>query len=180
MTLLAESTWTAPRAECPNPGWWHAPDDESTEVEVSVLVAGFVRALQPEIVVETGSAFGQTAEAIGVALQANGHGFLWTLETDPERAAATRQRCAGLPVAVVEEDSRTWTPPGPIDFAWFDSALTIRTDEFRRFRPSFSPRCVVGFHDAGPQHGIRQSIEDLHGSWLYLPTPRGVIFGVPA
>jgi hypothetical protein len=36
------------------------------------LVAAFVRALQPETVLETGSAFGQTAEAIGRALAANG------------------------------------------------------------------------------------------------------------
>ena len=38
---------------------------DSTEVEVSALAAAFVRALRPDLVVETGTAFGQTAGLIG-------------------------------------------------------------------------------------------------------------------
>lgn len=177
---LSEARWTTPRDDCPRPEWWHSADDESTEFEVTALVGAFVRALQPECVVETGSAFGQTAEAIGAALVQNGHGHLHSLETDPARAAIARGRTSTLPVDILEADSLSWEPSHAIDFAWFDSALHIRTSEFRSYRPWFSERCVVGFHDAGPQHGIRPDIEALAGSWIYLPTPRGVMFGTPA
>jgi predicted O-methyltransferase YrrM len=180
MTDLLESRWTSPREECPHPEWWHSDDDESTELEVTLLVSAFVRALQPECVVETGSAFGQTAYAIGAVLRANSHGHLHSLEANPDRAAAARARVDGLPVEIIEADTLLWEPPHAVDFVWFDSALNIRVAEFRRYRPSLSPRCVVGFHDAGPQHGIRQDIEALAGEWIYLPTPRGVIFGTPA
>lgn len=173
-----ESTWTVPREDCPHPEWWSAPDDESTEVEVSELVGAFVRATQPEIVVETGSAFGATTVAIGRALERNGHGRAWSLELDPDRAAIARERVAGLPVEVLEEDSRRWIPPGPIDLAWLDSSLEARILELRRFRTLLRPGALVGVHDAGPQHGIRRSFEHVHWiRWIYLRTPRGVLFG---
>jgi len=176
--LLSEATWTAPRPDCPRPELWHAPDDESTEVEVSALVAGFVRALQPDVVVETGSGWGQTSEAIGLALAVNEHGRLWTLETNPARAEGVRQRCLALPVTIIERSSLDWLPPGPISFAWIDSALADRVEELGRFRQFLPAGAIVGVHDTGPQHGIRDAVEAIDWiRWLYLPSPRGVSFG---
>lgn len=174
--MLREDVFTSPRLDCPHPEYWTATDGDSTEIEVTGLVAAFVRALQPETVLETGTAFGQTAEAIGRALQANGHGQLISLEPDPERAALARQRCQGLPVVILEAPSLSHTPNRPIDFAWFDSLLHLRADEFRRFRPWMHRRTVVGFHDTGPQHPVRRLLADLPLFPLYLPTPRGVCF----
>jgi hypothetical protein len=175
---VIEARWTPARPDCPHPEWWHSPDDESTEDEVSELVAALVRALQPEIVVETGTAFGYTAERIGAALLRNGHGQLWTLETDPERADASRRRCVGLPVIVVEKASLDWMPLGPIDFGWLDSAIDQRVAEFLRF--PWTPGAIVGFHDTGPQHGYRDAVESLVAFGrvreIYLRTPRGVTF----
>lgn len=179
MIELREDRWTAPRADCPHPEFWHSADDESTEYEVTELVAAFVRAIQPEIVVETGTAFGQTAEAIGKALARNGHGRLYTTETNAERAALARVRCATLPVTVIEGSSLDFTPPGEVGFAWFDSLLDLRVREFHALRPHLAPGAVVGFHDCGPQHGYRHAVESLT-DWLrpiYLRTPRGVMFG---
>lgn len=175
-----ESRFTGPREECPHPEYWHSTDTDSTEEEVTELVAGFVRALQPEIVVETGTAFGQTAYAIGDALQANGHGHLWTVENDPERAAECADALAGLPVTVVNGSSMNFTPPNGIGFAWFDSLFHLRAAEFLRYLPHMRPAATVGFHDCGPQHPLRPDIEALAGDGLlrpiYLPTPRGVVF----
>lgn len=181
MTLLPESTWTVPRTECPFPERWHSTDAYATEDEVTELVAAFVRALQPDFVVETGTHIGNTAEAIGRALVANGRGELVTLEVDAELAAGAKRRLDGLPVTVVNGNSLAWTPGRPIDFAWFDSDAHRRHDEFLAYRPWMHNRTVVGFHDTGPQHPVadylRRLVADrLMDAPLYLPTPRGVCF----
>jgi hypothetical protein len=173
-----ESRYTPPRDDCPHPEYWHCPDDESAETEISELVGAFVRAIQPDIVVETGTAWGYTAREIGWALVQNGHGRLYTLDPDGERAEHARTLCHGLPVDVIEAPSMSWTPPGPIGFAWLDSLLPIRAAEFDYFRPHYALNAIVGIHDAGPQHGHRDEWEAIEGLRLiYLPTPRGVVFG---
>jgi len=180
VSVLSEATWTAPRPDCPHPEWWHAADDDSTEIEVSELIAGFVRALQPEIVVETGTAWGQTAELIGRALRSNGHGRLYTTETNVERVVFATGRCAGLPVTVLNQESLSFTPPGPVGLAFFDSYIPIRVQEALALRPWLESGALLGFHDCGPQHGYRDEVEALaDDGWLrmiYLPTPRGVMF----
>lgn len=176
-----ESTFTPARPDCPHPEHWHATDGDSAEVEVTELVAAFVRALQPEVVVETGTAFGQTAMTIGHALARNGHGHLWTVEPDPERSRQAEVQLLSVPVTVVRAKSLDWTPPAGIGFAWFDSLLHLREAEFRAYRPQMAGGAMVGFHDCGPQHGVvRDAVERLaHEGELrpiYLPTPRGVMF----
>lgn len=179
--LRTENTWTAPRPDCPHPEHWHAPDAQGTEAEVTELVAAMVRALQPGLVVETGTHLGATAEAIGYALHRNGHGHLFTIEIDAQLAAQAMDRVAHLPVTVERMSSLTWVPPGPIDFAWLDSDAHRRQLEVRAYLPWMHDRTVVGIHDTGPQHPVRgllQPLEDegLLLSPLYLPTPRGVCF----
>lgn len=179
-----ESRWTLPRVDCPHPERWTSDDSDSTEHEVTLLVAAFVRALQPDYVIETGSAWGQTTLAIGVALAANGHGFLDSLEPDPERAAYTRNRCAGLSsryLQVHEVPSLEFEPRAPIvDFLWLDSLLHLRADEARRFRPWMRKGTIIGMHDSGPHHALGPSLDRLLAEgWLsaiQLPTPRGVTF----
>lgn len=178
---LSEARFTRPSVTCPHPEYWHSTDDDSTEIEVTALVAAFITALQPELVVETGTAWGQTAQAIGRALKANGHGRLVTLEPDAERVAFARDRCTDLPVEVRQEASLDYTPNGPVDFAWFDSLLDLRHQEFMHFLPHLSYRAVVGFHDTGPQHPVRRHLERLVAHELlpepmWLPTPRGACF----
>lgn len=178
-----ESRYTEARSDCPNPERWHSSDGDSAEHEVTALVAAFVTALRPNVVVETGSAYGQTAEGIGRALADAGVGTLYTVEVDPERAAATRARCEGLPVKVEECSSLDWTPPDDIGFAWFDSLLDLRVPEFERYYPHFAPGAIVGFHDTGPHFGpfLWNRIERLESDGkllsMRLRTPRGVAFG---
>jgi predicted O-methyltransferase YrrM len=176
--LLGEERFTPPRDDCPHPEFWHSADDESTEFEVTELVGALVRATQPELVVETGTAWGQTAEAIGRALAANGHGRLVSLEVDRDRALAARRRCAGLPVTILTRPSLGYDAPRTVGLLWLDSAIGLRVAEYHHFRPSLRPGAVVGFHDTGPQHGYRDDVEALDGvRFVYLRTPRGVSIG---
>jgi hypothetical protein len=178
LMIVSERTWTAPRPDCPHPERWHSTDNQSTEIEVTELVAAFVRALQPAYVVETGSCIGQTAHAIGLALRDNGHGRLDTIEPDPTRAAAARRRCEGLPVTVHEVASLDFEPAEQVGFAWFDSLLDLRIPEFEAYRPLLAPGAIVGFHDTGPHFGtFGADIAAIEGlSVLQLRTPRGVTF----
>lgn len=175
-----ESRFTPPRPDCPHPEWWHSDDGDSTEHEVTALVAGFIRALQPNLVVETGTAWGQTAQAIGEALQINGHGRLISLEVDPARVEYSKKRCAHLPVDILLQSSLEFVPSESIGFIWFDSLIGLRANEFRHLQKFLVPGAIVGFHDTGPQHQLRPSIEALKHEGLdvlFLLTPRGVAFG---
>ncbi len=178
---MKESAHTGPSPWCPRPDWWHADTPGATEDEVTELVAAFTRALQPEIVIETGAGWGHTSAAIGRALDRNGHGHLWTIEIDPAQADTAAQRCRGLPVTVTCGDSLTWDPPSPADLAWIDSGIGIRQAEIARWRGRFSERAVIGVHDTGPQHPVLGLLEPLFAEGvLYggftLHTPRGVTF----
>lgn len=174
----SESRWTPARPDCPHPEYWTSTDAHSTEIEVSELVAAFVRALQPEYVVETGTCWGQTTELVGKALQANGHGRLVSLEVDAEKVEYSTLRCAGLPVQVVMCSSLEFVPEQAIGFAWFDSLLELRVPEFVRYREHLSAGSIVGFHDTAPQFGaFGPMIATLPGVRpVNLHTPRGVTF----
>lgn len=181
MTIsVSEATWTRSRPGCPHPEHWHAPDAQATETEVTALVAAMVVALQPDFCIETGSWIGTTTRAIGRALAQSGHGELVSLEVDEDRCRAAREACRGLPVHVANLSSMTYLPTQAVDFAWFDSLSELRPQEFLRYLPWMHDRTVVGFHDTGPQHPVRDLLAPLERSGviqpLYLPTPRGAMF----
>lgn len=181
-----ESRFTAPTDECPHPERWSSTDGDSTELEVADLAWGLVRALQPDLCVETGSAFGVVARRIGEALAANGYGWLATLETDRRRAAHVEEVTRGLPVTVYLQSSLNFVPPGSVGFLWLDTFYELRVPEFTRYRPHLAPGCVVCFHDTAPGHGshripsgrdLRSEVDAALGdqlATLHLPTPRGV------
>jgi predicted O-methyltransferase YrrM len=178
-----ESTWTRRHASCAHPEFWHAADGESTETEVATLIAAFVRALQPDLVVETGSAFGYTTERIGRALERNAHGHCESLEPDQERARIARKRCGSLPVTILERSSLDYEPPGPIDLLFSDSAYEVRRAEVERLSRWMERGAIVLIHDTtsaerGHHVDMRAEVRALEGAGLlraiYLPTPRGL------
>jgi len=176
---VTEDTWTPPNWWCPEPQHWHADDAQATEHEVTELVAAFVRALQPDVAVETGTWTGQTTQAIGRALVRNGHGHLHAVEILPQYAEMARVLCAYLPVTVVTGDSTTWDPPGGIGFAWVDSGQA-RGADIELLLPRMLPGAIIGMHDGGPQHPFRGQLGALEARGLVravtLRTPRGVCF----
>jgi hypothetical protein len=171
--LVSEAVFTQPRAECPYPEMWSARDTDSSEQEVTDFVHALVRLLKPEFVVETGSCYGFTTEAIGRALQANEHGRAVSLELDPVRARTAAGRCDGLPVKVLNHDSLDYTPPGPVTLAFLDSEFQLRVAEWMLYRPEFAV-----FHDSGDHYPLRHQIEGLveggYVSAVFMPTPRGI------
>jgi hypothetical protein len=189
-----EIRFTKPTPRCPNPEYWHATDDQSTELEVQNLVAGFIMGLQPEYVLETGSFVGQTSRLIGQVLQLNGHGELHSVELNPEAARIARLNTEDLDnVYIHQMSSMDFIPiymreDEHIGFAWFDSLVTLRRAEFERFYPYMQPGTICGFHDTAPHHGEwSRFLDHQQPEWIghrypynvraiHLPTPRGVTF----
>lgn len=176
---MTEAQWTPPAPWCPHPHYWHADDGQATEHEVTELVAAFVRALQPDVVAETGTWSGQTTEAIGLALKSNGHGRLYAVEIEPGVAGQARRRCVGLPVTVVTGDSMSWDAPTGIEFAWVDSG-DDRGWDIEHLLPRMDPGAIIGVHDTGPHHPTRDQLRPLEERGalrvITLRTPRGVSF----
>lgn len=179
--MKPESTWTKPSHDCPHPEYYHSQDDMSTEEEVLDLVYGLVRAVQPEVALETGTHVGDGAKRIGEALRANGHGRLYTFELDRGRWALAHNKVMGLPVDCTNSHSihNLWEPPAAIEFAWFDSDFPWRVAEYNHYKKWFNHRTVIGFHDTAEHHGEwSNEVRDLHDFQNFdLPTPRGVTIG---
>lgn len=174
-----ESKYTKPRSDCPNPEYWHALDGQGTEIEISNLVASMIGALQPEVVLETGTHNADSAFLIGRALLKNGHGRLLTVELDEKKVAKAKLRLRGLPVTVIHSDSLSYQPLISIDFLWIDGLTTSeRHKEWHHYKHFLSDRGVVMFHDTGPHRIFRSNLErDNELSIIHLPTPRGVSIG---
>lgn len=184
--MSTEDHWTPPSSWCPSPQWWHsdAHCQDATEHEVTALVLAFIRALQPEVVVETGTSTAQTSLAIGQALLDNGHGRLWTIEIDNGLAQRATELVRHLPVTVVHGDSMAWEPPELIDFAWIDSGPAhVRVQEIATWKGRFRAGAVIGVHDTAPNSGrevLREALfrhlDAVAWPFFTLRTPRGVTF----
>lgn len=182
-----ESRFSPASVWCPKPANWNSVDNASAELEVTELVGAFVRALQPELVIETGTAFGQTAVAIGSALKSNGHGSLITIEPNESRTRMALLRCCGLPITIIQSTSLefldvapSYRHKGQVGFAWLDSLIELRIPELQTLimRGWLAPGAIIGIHDTGPKHLLPNVItcERLGLCMLHLRTPRGVTF----
>jgi predicted O-methyltransferase YrrM len=178
LTLLSEGRFTAATARCPHPERWLSRDVDSTEQEVSVLLAGLVRALQPDLIVETGTAFGETARMIAETLEINGQGRLVTIEIDKKRAERAKRFLNGY-CEVIHGSSLDWTPDGPIGFLFLDSAWDTRVPEFHHFAPWLNPGAIIAIHDtAHPPFRVeveREILSRYPVKAIDLPTPRGLM-----
>lgn len=156
-----------------------------TEHQVSRFIGDLVRLLAPRVVVETGTAEGDTAALIVEALQANADrglpGALWTFETSGARIAGARKRL-GTPrgLAIVPSSVTAWTPPEPIDLAFVDSAIDTRLEDLQHVERFLAPRGLVAIHDVE----MRQTRDVLahleeHYRVIRLATPRGLALVQP-
>jgi predicted O-methyltransferase YrrM len=183
--MKTEDRYTAPSEDCPHPEWWHSEDEQATEEEVLELFHALTRALQPELVLETGSYKGHGAFSIGTALKANGHGHLVTLEMDRSFAQEAQDRVRELPVTVCNTESLRYRPDPDTqyDLVLLDSGPgTLREREFHYFREYMTERTVLIVHDTAPhQRPLYEAFEYLFEEcWISrvnLPTPRGVLIG---
>lgn len=180
---MTEAAFTEPHADCPHPERWSAADSEATEHEVTELVAAMVTALQPDVVVETGTYTAQTAVAIADALHGNGAGHVWTFETNADRAGEAQQRLVRHRerATAIHGRLQDWAPPAPVDFAWIDSGdAEVREAEIRWLLPRCGRLAVIGVHDTrydSVKGMLRRLCEARLITFpLFLPTPRGAAF----
>lgn len=180
----SQNTQSLGNPDCKDCGLWHSHDDAAIEIEVAELISAFVRALQPDLVIETGCYRGHTTKLIGRALQRNGHGRLVAIDNERKRVRITRRRCVGLPVQVHWGNSLDWLPQKEetIEFALFDTPFEHRRREFEHLHPYCNKWTVVCWHDTGLHFPdpLRPDIEDMAKQGyiqpLFLPTPRGICF----
>lgn len=169
-----------PTAECPEPWRWHMFDSMSAEVEVGRFLQELIVCVKPNLIVETGTFNGITAEMISKALESNGSGHLITCENDRDRFAFAANRLKDLPrVSLVCESSLSLTVKERIDLLFCDSSPDVRVEEIKHFWGRLSTSSVVLVHDVntGCHRNLRQRlISELSDvmSIVFLPTPRGL------
>lgn len=173
-----ESANHAPTELCPHPEWWSAWNPISTEVEVSMLVAAFVKACQPETILEVGSHYGQTTQRIAQVIRENGHGEFVSLEINPEMVGSASNLCKdylNLEVKIIHIDSLAYIPKRLIDFLFVDGSER-RSLDVEHYLPYLSPHCVVIVHDAAYYLSENDLILKLW-KWdhINLNTPRGLL-----
>lgn len=177
-------TWTPPSEAlnheptnlCPHPEWWTAWNPVSTEVEVSMLVASFVKAMQPEFVLEIGAHWGQTTERIANVIVENKHGKFVSLEIREDFCGSARARCGNLPVEIIQADSLQYVPPQPIDLLFVDGDENNRFADIEHFAPYLSTYPVVLVHD---MDYYKTELAKIYTFWagghVLLHTPRGLL-----
>lgn len=173
-----ESDYTAPRPDCPHPEYWEVENNMAAERTVAELVAAFVRAAQPEFVVEIGSHYGQTAELIGRAIRANGHGEFVSLEIDKGMYESATNRCLDVPEAtIINIDSLLYIPPKPIDVLFVDGQLK-RVLDIEHFLPYLSPGAIILIHDmaiSGYGEQLSRIFELCGPDHVMVNSPRGLL-----
>lgn len=161
---------------------WHCQDGDSTEIEVSRLIAALVTATQPELVIETGAAWGQTTFMIAEALYLNGHGHLVSLEIDAQRLAYSRwycheMICTGV-MDIVDCSSTEYDPGQRVDFLFSDSDCDLRVPELTHYYKWMDEKSLAVFHDTAPYHcrSLQDKLEAVGDQFrnIRLHTPRGV------
>jgi predicted O-methyltransferase YrrM len=134
------------------------------EVEVLNYLNALVYLLKPLQLLETGTGSGLTTLAVVAALQANGLGYLHTIDADPHAITRARGVVGALGpglegnIAYHLADSREFLASwkgGPFDFVFFDSLVAIRHIEFQilKERQLLKPNAVCVFHDTSRLRG---------------------------
>lgn len=183
-----ESRFTPPAPFCPHPEYWHSPDNQATEQEVTEFIGSLIRLIQPEFVLETGTWLGHTTIEMARALHQNGHGRGVSLEFDKYNADEANLRLKNAlgeynRFVIIQTDSMLYEPLEDIDFAFFDSEQELRSSEFRRYHGlgKIKPGAIVAFHDSAPHHLVMRNIQPLEDEGLIkfitFHTPRGITIG---
>jgi predicted O-methyltransferase YrrM len=142
--------FTPPNAKYRVHELWSKESPEGAEIETSELLASLVRHQKPIQCLETGTAHGQTAEAIGKALQANGRGELFTCDIDLARVHNARGRVEGLPVKILCQPGIEFIQTSDMiwDFVFIDSWwVDVRIEEMRAVVPKIAPGGLLCLHD---------------------------------
>jgi predicted O-methyltransferase YrrM len=176
---------TTPEARYPES--FSAPAQPAAEDELAEFLAAAIRPMKPDLVLETGTAFGHTAKVMAEALVKNGFGHLHTIELKPARYQMAETRLESLPATIHKGKWEGVTFPDDYEFhvAFFDATRANRDGEFHHFRPWIPTGAIVGFHDTGmgrqrdlrkpklAEMGVQNLIDEGRIKPIYFPCPRG-------
>jgi len=128
----------------------------SVELEVMDFLFGTVRLFKPRCILETGTHFGISAVALGLACKANQMGKVISLESDAGKAEQAKKLHASLGLSEIVEvitgnsiDVIARLSPDNIrfDFTFLDSSTPIRPQEFELLYSRGLISNLVAFHD---------------------------------
>lgn len=144
-----------------------------TEIEVLNWLHATVCLLKPSLILETGTAGALGTIALAAACRANGFGHVHTLELDPATAtdAMKRVKAAGLAAYVSSHcgDSLEFLRGTTLrfDFAFFDSSIDVRDEEYRIClrRGLLSGPAI--FHDTSPHRTKSETVPsaEIHAAY---------------
>jgi predicted O-methyltransferase YrrM len=129
---------------------------ETTEIEVLNWLHATICLLKPHNILETGSADGIGALALGSACKNNGFGKVYSVEIDPERCKRLERLLKNNALKeygqVVQCDSITFLRRTEIrfDFAFFDSVCELAAREYAICIERDILQGVAVFHDTSP------------------------------
>ena len=164
-----------------NPRWINVESlggGYAVEIEIAELLHGFVRAVKPKVVVETGTHKGFSALVIAKALQQNGEGHLYTVDLEDHKVRALLDRFGvGKLVTVSNMYSakflKSMRADTVVDLLWLDADHTKEAvlEEFMAAERLLRPGSYVGFHDTiiDPREDAAvREIRRLRPSWEYV------------
>lgn len=129
----------------------HVGDPTGISVEEIDFLYGLVRIVRPFRILETGTNYGGSASAIGLALKDNGYGKLYTIEHDSTVAQLAIDKLGKMglseQVEVICAKVEGVHVKEKLDFLWLDSELAIRYGELLRFYPQMNPGAIACIHD---------------------------------
>jgi predicted O-methyltransferase YrrM len=134
-----------------------AYDAGSTEIEILNWLYATVCLVKPQHVLETGAFQGLGTLALASACRANGFGVVHAVEIDADLCALVTKRLAKARLSPFAQvycaDSREFLRKTSLcfEFAFFDSQVEIRAEEFRICREREALRGIAVFHDTSCQ-----------------------------
>lgn len=130
------------------------PQDSSTALEEKFILYSLIRALKPEVVVETGTHKGKTSVYLGQALIDNGKGHLHTCDPWHFDQIGNFRKIPGMnDVITYYQLPGIQLPVEEIDFAFIDGyhVPSEVEPEILYFLPKLKKGGVMVFHDTYPQ-----------------------------
>jgi predicted O-methyltransferase YrrM len=163
-------------------GLWRKETPEGAEIETSELLAALVRHQKPLRCLETGTAWGQTAQHIGQALKWNGRGNLVTCDIESRPEALARIKDLPVEFLQIKGIELIEQQESGLDFVFIDSWWQqIRIEEVHAVIPKMAPGGLLCLHDVSQNYGlVYRAAQESKWPNLVLHTPYGLaIFQAP-
>lgn len=152
------------------------PADDSTSEGEKMFLYGLIRALNPKVVVETGTHKGLTSCYMGMALKENGQGYLVTADPFEWGQRGNFAKFPELPITYFQTPGKDLKLHDPIDFLFIDGFHEKQEvlNEVAMLFPQLSPFAVVVFHDCHPSDSdsadVEGAIKELGFKTVWIPS----------